>query len=69
MEQLKQQIIHQLERTLESPTDYAYLSEQQLQDLRRALENEHNAHVRLQHTANPMFNSYGRDNGAEGQRY
>lgn len=28
MEQLKQQIIQQLERTLESPADYAYLSEQ-----------------------------------------
>ena len=50
-------------------TDYRKESEQHIQELQHALENEHNANVRLQHIANPMYNSYGRDNGAEGQRY
>lgn len=49
--------------------NYRKDSEQQIQELQRSLEIEHNANVRLQHMANPMYNSYGRDNGAEGQRY
>ena len=48
---------------------YQKESEQHIQELQCALENEHNANVRLQHSVNPMYNSYGRDNGAEGQRY
>ncbi|MBR6304954.1 MAG: protein kinase [Paludibacteraceae bacterium] len=36
---------------------------------RRELERERNTNVRLQHAINPMYNSYGRDNGPESQRY
>lgn len=50
-------------------TNYRKEAEQQMIGLKRALENEHNTNMRLQHEVNPMHNSYGRDNGAEAQRY
>lgn len=39
------------------------------QQLREELEREHNINVRLQHEITPLYNSYGRDNGPESQRY
>lgn len=44
-------------------------SERQIREMHRELEREHNTNMRLQHEINPMFNSYGRDNSAESQRY
>ncbi|MBO7457745.1 MAG: serine/threonine protein kinase [Paludibacteraceae bacterium] len=44
-------------------------SEKRIRELQQELEREHNTNVRLQHEINPLYNSSGRDNGPESQRY
>lgn len=57
------------ERSRTELLQQAQESEKRIGDLRQELEREHNMNIRLLHEINPMYNSYGRDNGPESQRY
>ena len=76
MEHLKQIVTRQIGRTLESPADYEYLSEQiqkenesKLRTMQFELEREHNANIHLHQSINPLNNTPSSYHTAEDQRY
>ena len=57
------------ERARAEQQQQAQESAKRIRDLHQELERERNTNTRLQHEINPLYNSYGRDNSPESQRY